>query len=511
MTITEHQDTRTYGGWIKPKGFGVFGLGTIGSAAGGLIIIIGLCLEMFLGLKVVAVWLCLALPPLGLFWYHNKSDRDGWQIIGGHGAWMRRKVSGTHIFLRGRIGLTAHGKAQLPGFLAKSELLYAEDVYGNPFGIVKLGKHYSVMVKGAPDGSAPVGDETHNTWVAYYGQWLAHLGYEESLVGASFTVQTSPDPGHRLAGNVARLSPPNAPDLTKRVLGQVLTTYPRGEPSVHAHATITYNSDQLNDERELSLRRDKEEKRPRNEGEMGALIAERLPAMLADLGATGVSGVRAMTPDEIAEYVRAAYSPEDSSAIDAARARGESAGITWADAGPMGTHCGWLVYRHGDAGSITYEMVEPPDSAVQSTILQPLLGAHDKVDIKRVTMLYRPHPAHKAPKIADRDRRTAFGIATERPGEAKADAEARLAAARSAAKSQQAGAGLCRFAMLVTATSNDADDVRDAGKATKRLGRSSQVGLRACRGVGDSAFVGALGIGLHLVEHTRLPNMREWS
>jgi hypothetical protein len=509
MTVTTPGERRTYGGWIKPKGFGIPGFGTIGTFSLIAWAIIAVFTMMAFGLKGLAVWTVVGAPPIVLFRYHNAADRDGWQIVGGHGAWLLRKQRGTHIFLRGHIGTVAHGTAQLPGLLATTTLLTAEDVYGQPFGVLRLGRHYTVLIRVEPDGSAPVGQDTHDTWVARYGQWLARLGREESLVGASFTVQTSPDPGHRLAGNIDRLTPAGTADLTKRVLSEIRSTYPHGEPGIHAHIALTYSADQLNDERELSLRRT-DEKRPRGEGEMGALIAERLPAQFADISTIGVSSPRAMTADEIAEYVRVAYDPDSASTIDAGRAKGQPAGITWANAGPTATHTGWVVYRHDDAASITYELVSPPESAVESTILEPLLGAHDKVAIKRVTMLYRPHAAHTAPSIADRDRRTAFGVATERKGEAHANSEARLAASRAAAKSAAAGAGLCRFAMLVTATSNNPADVEDAGAATKRLGRASQTELRPCRGVGDSAFVGALGIGVILVEHTKTPNVQEW-
>jgi hypothetical protein len=244
---------------------------------------------------------------------------------------------------------------------------------------------------------------------------------------------------------------------------------------------------------------------------MAALIAERLPGQLQGLNTTGLSGAEPLTAEDIAEHVRTAYDPHTASSIDALRTDGQPTGITWAEAGPTVAVAAWDSYRHDGAASITYEMVQPPQGAVESTILKTLLSPNDNVDIKRVSTLYRPHPPDEAADIADRDRRTAFGRATQRKGEARADDETRLVAARQAAAAQAAGAGMTRKSMLVTATVLDPERLKDAGATTQRLGRASQIALRPCRGVQDSAFVACLGVGVVLTKLTKLPSsLREW-
>ena len=510
-TVAEH---RTYGGWLRPKSFGLPGLGTIGTVAGLGVVVIGLGVMMLLGLKALAAWLLLAAPPIGLFYWKNRSGRDGWTVVAGHAAWLLRKHQGTHVFLRSRIGKVAHGTTCLPGLLAKSELLEAEDGYGQPFGIICLpsSHHYTVMIAVEPDGDAPVGQDTRDTWVANFGHWLGKLQYEESLVGAAFTCETRPDPGHVLSAEIDRLLTADGPDLSKRVLEGIRHEYPRGAPQISAWVSLTYSALQLRQqEREISLRRTDSEKRPKDEASMAALIAERLPGQLQDLASVGVSAPRVLTAQGIADQVRVQYDPHVSSTVDACHTEHAPTGITWDEAGPTAAITGWDWYKHDGAASVTYEMASPPSGAVQSTILGPLLNANDRIDIKRVSMLYRPHSPDKAPAVADRDRRTALGISTQRKGETRAADETRLAAARQAAAAQAAGAGMVRFSLLVTCTVLDPDRLKDAAAATQRLGRASQVALRPCRGVQDSAFAACLGVGVVLSKLTKLPSeYREW-
>ncbi|MBC7640403.1 MAG: hypothetical protein H7231_11550 [Rhodoferax sp.] len=55
--------------------------------------------------------------------------------------------------------------------------------------------------------------------VAHWGAWLANLGLEEAVIGASVTVETAPDSGLRLR----RLAVPNvvgaAPEFARATVG----------------------------------------------------------------------------------------------------------------------------------------------------------------------------------------------------------------------------------------------------------------------------------------------------
>lgn len=244
---------------------------------------------------------------------------------------------------------------------------------------------------------------------------------------------------------------------------------------------------------------------------MGAQLAARIPAHTRDLNTAGLSNVRAMTAAEISEYVRAAFHPGAAAEIDEKRANGESAGVAWEDAGPVAAYPGWDYYRHDDGISVTCEMVEPPQGVVESTILEPVLKPSTLIPRKRVTFIYRTHDPAEAPRIADRDRRAAFGRATQRGGEGKAHEEAQLEVARKTARDQQHGAGLTRVAVLATATVTNVEDFSTAGDTLMQLAQESQLLVRPCYRVQDSAFTAALGVGVVLSEHTTLGGAwEEW-
>lgn len=98
-------------------------------------------------------------------------------------------------------------------------------------------------------------------------------------------------------------------------------------------------------------------------------------------------------------------------------------------------------------------------------------------------------------------RRTAIGRATARPGETVAADTTALAAARQTAAEEARGAGLTRFALLVTATT-EPDRLGAVVEAVDQLGRASRLRrLRPCYGSQSASFAAALGIGLVLPAH----------
>ncbi len=496
---------RTYGGWLRPRSPGIWGLSTIGSISVLGSLIVAIMLLASAGWQIAVAFAVLAGPPMALFYYKNRAGRDGWQIVGGHAGWWWRKQRKTHLFYRARIGEYAHGQLRLPGLLADSELLEAEDMYGQPIGIIhyRKARHYAVCVAVDPDGGSLVDEDTHDTWVARFGQFQAQRGYDQSLVGWTVTVETAPDAGHRLSAEIGRLQRSDGPDLSKQVLEEIRARYPQGAAAVSAHVCFTYDARQNSQrERELTVRDGG--KRPRDEAAMCAVIVEQLPTLIAELGQCGVGNAQTMTAQQLAEHVYVAFHPEKSSTVDDCRTRDEPTGIMWASAGPAAALADWNSYRHDDAVSVTSEMAEAPKGAVVSRVLEPLLKANDKIDRKRVTWIYRPHDPATAPAIADSDKRAAFGHMTGRKGMARSHDEKLVEATTRAAQAEANGAGLTRLACLVTATVSDEARLDDAAGAAERAGRQAHLLLRPCYGTQDSSFTAALGVGVILNAHTNI-------
>jgi len=342
-----------------------------------------------------------------------------------------------------------------------------------------------------------------DAWVAGWASWLGDLGHEPGLVAAVVTVETAPDPGHRLAAEVDRQLTDGCPPFAARVLRDCAATYPVAAPDVTARIALTFTAkrDDLA-ERELLGRRRSKAGRSRNRGdtEMGQLITSRLPGLLAALVGTGAGAVRLMAAHDIAAVVRVAYDPAADDDLDAQRAHGDPAPISWDEAGPVAAVEEFGSYRHDSAASVTWAMVAAPRGAVTSRVLSALLGPAQGAVRKRVTLTYRPHRAGDAAAIVDSDVRTAVGRESARAGEARATETAALAAARQTATEEARGAGLTRFALLVTVTADPAA-LADVTQQVDQLGRASRLRLRRCYGTQAAAFAAALGVGIVLPAH----------
>jgi hypothetical protein len=242
----------------------------------------------------------------------------------------------------------------------------------------------------------------------------------------------------------------------------------------------------------------------RDRAEMARELGTRLPGLSSHLGMTGAGEARPMTAQQLAEMVRIAYDPSVQVLIEQSQASGGS-GLTWADAGPVATQESWGHYVHDSAASITWGMSEAPRGEVLSSVLTGLLAPHRDIARKRVTILYRPHDPASAVQIVERDRRDArFRLGGNKP--AARDTVA-VAAAEQSAREEAKGAGLVRFAMLVTATVNSPEDLPTAAAAVDVLAPPARVQLRRMYGSQASAFAAALPIGIVLPDHLRVPQV----
>lgn len=515
MTAAAADEPRTYGNWRKPTSPGLPRLGLIGTvvALGGLVVVMFVQLAAgLLPAAAAALVVLLLLVPLG---YRNRSGRNGWQVLTANVMWAAGRRRRQHVYLSGLAGPFAFGTTRLPGLLAQSQLLAAQNSYGELFALIAVpaARHYTVVLRCDPEGSQLVDAETVDGWVSMHGRWLAALGHEPGLVACAVTIETAPDPGSRLAAEVSTLLVDGAPELSRKVLTEAVATYPTGSAAVSARVALTFTATRPGaQEREgLGLRRRTTsaapESRVRSAEQMATVIGQRLPGLLHSLRSTGAGAARAMTPGEVAEMVRVAYDPSASAAVEQIRAAGGDPAVSWDNAGPTGQLEAWDSLRHDSAASITWQMIEPPASAVQSRVLERLLAADEHVDRKRVTLVYRPHHPASAAAIAHGDVRTALGHAGAGRGETRAAESLTVQATRQSSTEVAGGAGLTRFSVLVTATVADPSRLGVAAEVVSQLGPASQVQLRRCYFAQSASFAAGLGVGVILPKHIAVPDL----
>lgn len=488
-------DTRpepTYGNWRSPQrsGMGRLSLGATVMLLGGLVVIVAVTLINFMLALVVGLLLALVLIPLTL------RDRHGRTVMARMHArlsWRRTVKSGAHLYRSGPLGRTGHGTCTLPGLAAASTMSEAQDSYARPFALLTYPttNHHVIVLNCEADGASLVDQDQVNEWVAQWGGWLGRLAHEPGLVGASVTVETAPDSGIRLSHEVTSNLDPNAPALAQQMLKEVLAEYPTGSAQITTRVALTYSG---------AARGGHERK---DAGDMAVLLGNRLPHLTDSLASTGAGTSRPMTAAELAETVRVAYDPTVATLVEQARADGGT-GLEWHEAGPSAAQEAWDHYRHDTGVSVTWQMSEAPRGEVFSSVLSGLMAPNDDIARKRVTLYYRPHDPAQAAKIVEQDKLDAR-FRSNQARAAQARASVALRAAEQSAQEEARGAGVTRFALAVTATVTDVEDLPRARAAIEDLAPRSRILLRPVNGSQASAFASVLPIGLVLPAHLLVP------
>ena len=165
-------------------------------------------------------------------------------------------------------------------------------------------------------------------------------------------------------------------------------------------------------------------------------------------------------------------------------------------------------YYHEGAVSRTWVACEAPRGAIRSGVLRGLLEPSPLVPRKRVTLVYRPLGVAAAARAVEADRRTAHFMAASSTGLVNARASAAVRAAEQAAAEEASGAGLTEFALLVTATADNASGLRAAEAEIANLAASARMRLRVARGQQAGAFAVTLPAGVLPWLRTLTPGLR---
>jgi hypothetical protein len=494
--VAAKREFRTYGGWRRP---GRPGLGQLGFAptillfTGLLAAIAAMAFSLRLAIAV-ALAFATVLAPVVVSDSHHRSALQG---LAARAWWLMGRCAGRHLYRSGPTGALPTARWSLPGLGAAIGATSAVDAAGRPFALLHhAGKHTATaVIQTSPEGASLVDDDTVDHWVASWGEFLAALGQEPSLVGASVTIETAPDPGTRLATELHRRMKPNAPDLARSVLEEILRTYPRSSAVTTARIALTWTA---------AIRAGSGR---RSVTTMAAEIGRRLPALCLALQTTGAGAARPMAVNELAAAIRTAYDPAAASAVEAP----DGQAIPWEDCGPVSADERIDSYAHDGAVSVSWTMTSGPRGPVPCTVLVPILSPHPDVARKRVTLLYRPYSPAQAAHLVERDHRDAV-FSANGSRIPRAVELAKLQAAAQAATEDARGAGLVRFGAIVTATvdarrsGRDTDDALALAEAAiEGLATTSRLVLRRAWRCQATTFLAGLPLGIVLPQHLRVP------
>ncbi len=488
---TEHNHVRTYGGWRRSRGIGLLGLGPAATSVllGGLTLVLIIATVSIRTLPYVAPPAVLAAAaalirpngtPLALLavhrlrWWH--ATRTG---QAGYRADIVRRHTGT---------------IDLPGPLAATELLSAEDGFGGRHGLVRDRRtgYLTATLKVVPTSTWLANTGDSDSWVANWGAWMASLGYLPAVRWVSVTVDTAPDPGYTLADQVAAAISPAAPRAALDIIGQLVATAPSAAADVDTRVSVTFDPAAY----------------PGSPRTVAAAITEigqslaGLESALASCGLTLLGRARAA---DIAGVVRIAFDPAVRGEVSRLLATGISPGLedqlSWASAGPQAAEERWDCYQHDSGTSVTWTWREAPRQNVRSDALARLVapGAY----AKRVTTQYRPLHAATAASVLDSEVRAAE-FRREYSRRTRRDLTARdahdHARARQAADEEARGAGVGLIGLYVTVTVTDPGQLGRAVADTEASAEFSKIQLRRLYRGQAAGFTATLPCGICLPE-----------
>lgn len=481
------EQIRTYGGWRKAKGMGLFGLGpgaTVVVMATG---VIGL-LSVTISMRLFLIW---ALPgPLIIALTIARCDGEtlaerGQRLTRWRWAKMRGWTS-----LRSGV-LIDHPRAwQLPGVLAPTRVLSVEDGRGGHFGVVHDQRSGLLTATLRCDARSTwlVEDRQADGWISNWHAWLADLGMMPMVVWVAVTIETAPEPGTTLEQRVIARIDPQAPLDALRLLDDLVAASPAASSSVTTRVSITFDPTRSN-------------QALRDLVDQTAEVARLLTGLESSLSDCGVGVLGRTSAAALAGVVRVAFDPAargDVNRLIDERESGAGKLLIWGEAGPVAAEEHWDCYQHDSGWSRVYGWQEPPRQQVVSSVLCALLQPSRWPT--RVTLLYRPFSAAGAARELENEVNAATIRAALRTKQGL-DPRARDLddhdRARQAAHEEAMGAGVVQVMLIAAVSVADKAELSIACADLESRAQQSKIHLRPLYGGQSAGFAATLPAGIH--------------
>jgi hypothetical protein len=489
MTATGGEPAvRTYGGWRRSRGMGLFGLGP-----GGTIAVLAALTVAIITISLSASTLLVIGPLCAAVLAGSLLRWDG--VTLGQALLQRsRWAAGRHrTSFRGGPMATQPQPWALPGVLAPTVLLSVPDRHGGSYGVVfnRRLRTMTVTIRCAAQSTWLADPAQADAWVANWGGWLAGLGHQPIVRWVTVTVDAAPASGSRLADYVTGRLAPDGPAAARRILARLVATSPAAAADVSTWVSITldpYASPS----------------HPRRVGDALAEVDRALPGLADGLGGCGVSVLGPATAGELAAMVRGAFDPASRGDLARLLAAPSSPGGPgadppgWAQAGPVAADEYRDRYRHDGATSVSWGWHEAPRQPVAHDVLARLVTPGDWP--RRVSLLYRPLPAAQAARVVE-EQVNAAAFRDHLRRARKLDPRARDIAdheqALRAAREEALGAGIGFVSVFVTVTVLDEADLGAAVADVEARAETAKIRLRRLWASQGPGFAVTLPCGIY--------------
>lgn len=393
---------------------------------------------------------------------------------------QRRKNAGGNLYFSGAGSRVPLGKRKLPGLLARTEMLEGTDTNGHQFGVIldRPRRDATIIFDCQLTGQTAMTQAERNMQTAEWSHWLSGLSLAGNIKHAVIVVGSYPGTGELISHEVKSLISPTAPAVAKTIMQEAAEAISVGIPEVYAHISVTYNV-----EGDMLI-----------EDSFVHQLSTAISPMYESLAWAGILA-HPMSAADITARAHVLFNPASEQDFEQMAVDNENHGLSWDDAGPSSAITLPGVYHHDGCASVTWEMKEAPRSSFEDTLLHKLIQPHDRLDRKRVALVYRPYESGTGASRVEDEHRDAMVAANSSKKLTSARAEMRLEHTNAARHAQSKGAQLGRYSMFVTATTDDPSDLRRISTEVVHLAASSSIRLQVMKRQQDVGFQVSCGLG----------------
>lgn len=484
-------EKRQYGNFRRPMtaGLGNLNLGTSLTLMGQ--VMVGFVLFMLSGSLIVGAVVILWLTVFtALTIFPDKHGITPMQYLTERVSFMRRRAKGLTTY---QAAIRGDETTPPPGILSTVRLTEHRDGHGRIFALIHyLNGQVAVTLRCHPIGGELHDEETHDRMVASWGGFGAAFANTPGVDQYTAVTEVGPNYGASAIASVEEQMDDEAPELAREINRETTLLGTQSKTSASTYVTVTFSTTA-----EASRSKDQATR----DSLAAADVARRLPGIIQRLKFAGAGSVIPCRAQDIAEEVRVAYDPKMARTVESARVAGNAMHIGWENAGPsFADSPNGKSYIHDSGTSVTFKMTVGPKGTITSDSLRTLIGPHQDIHRKRVTLVRHVIDSGRAADIVE----GGFNNARVRAEGPRATASARtdLRIAEAVRNEQAAGAALEDFTVFITVTVLDPNKIDDAVAAIEeQLASSARLTTRIMYGVQDTMFAAALPLGLDLRRH----------
>ncbi|MHA2788314.1 SCO6880 family protein [Corynebacterium sp. S7] len=430
-----------------------------------------------LGVGLVVLALTAVIAGLVTFKWGNRSLATMARMSAQHRARRRR---GEEVYLSGELSKVPGGFRRLPGSLARTILVDGVDADNQEFAAIVDGpaRTATVMFDCQMTGQTPMTQKERNRKTAEWSRWLSVLSQWGDIEHVATVVGVRPGTGQLVSQEVDAIVDPLAPDVAKQIMAEAGQRLSMGVPEIVSHIAVTFHveGEALKDNAFMES------------------LATRLPVLYQELAWAGIIAAP-MSKEETVARVHQFYNPPAEADFEELSVMGRPHHLEWENAGPGYAQTKTGVYEHEGCTSVSWEMRDAPRSTFEDGLLTSLLSPHERIERKRVALIYRPFEAGKGVSKVEGEHRDAMVAANSSKSIRSANAELRLEHTDAARRAQARGAQLGRYSLFVTATVTNPDDVARMEHDIVQLGAGASVRLQKMTRQQDTGFITTCGVG----------------